>query len=189
LPRSALGRLLGRENRVSLFALGLHDRERSAVDRALAEIERQFRRWQPSVQPVYAEVESAREASRLLTLALIAMVVIVALVGYLSIVNTCTLNVLERRREIAVIRALGTTTRQSCSPFWSRACYSARGLVLGLALGYLSLACSLRIEPRALCAQFPLPLAARAMSLAFTLGLTALATLGRPSALLTLPQP
>jgi len=180
LPRSALGRLLGREDRVSLFALGLHNRERSAVDRALTEIERQFRRWQPSVQPVYAEVESAQEASRLLTLALVARVVIVALVGYLSIVNTCTLNVLERRREIAVIRALGGDDGAILLVFLVEGLLlGSAGWLLGVALGYPTARLFTAQLSRVLFVlDFRLPLAALAMSLAFTLGLTTLAILG-----------
>jgi ABC-type lipoprotein release transport system permease subunit len=165
---------------VSLFALGLQNRERGAVDRILAEIERKFRRWQPGVQPVYAEVESAREASRLLTLALAAMVVIVAVVGYLSIVNTCTLNVLERRREIAVLRALGGDDVAVVFTFLIEGLLlGIAGWLLGVALGYpVGRLFTAQLGRVLFVLDYRLSVGALALSLAFTLGLTMLATLG-----------
>jgi putative ABC transport system permease protein len=137
IPRDTLTRMLGRQGQTYLFALGLAGREPAVVDEILAGIETRFGRWRPTVQPVYAEIESANEASRLLTLALAAMIVLVAAVGALGILNTLTLNVLERRREIAVLRVVGATDAALLLAFLTEGV--ALGLVgwlLGLGLGY-----------------------------------------------------
>ncbi|MCD6519655.1 MAG: ABC transporter permease, partial [Anaerolineae bacterium] len=67
LPRTTLARLLEEQNRYHLFAVGSVERAPRAVDRLISQIEHRFQRWRPSVQPAYAEVESATEAFRLLT--------------------------------------------------------------------------------------------------------------------------
>jgi len=73
---------------------------------------------------------AAQEPARLLTLALFAMVVLVAAIGVIGVVNTLTLNVLERRREIGVMRAIGAVDRDLAQAFLTE------GLALG-ALGWL----------------------------------------------------
>ncbi|OGO06480.1 MAG: hypothetical protein A2Y73_02775 [Chloroflexi bacterium RBG_13_56_8] len=139
LPRETLGRMIGQQDRVSLFALGLASRDPASVDRILAEIERKFRQLQPVVQPVYAEIETALEASRLLTLALIAMVLLIALVGSLGILNTLTLSILERRREIAILRATGATNIALVLVFLTEGmALGGIGWLVGLLLGYPS---------------------------------------------------
>lgn len=126
LSRDLLGSLLGQEDRVGLFALGLSSREPVVADAILAEVERKFAPWRPSVQPVYLEIASARESSRLLDIALVVMVILVATVGALGMVNTLTLGVLERRREIGVLRSIGATDMAVMLMFVTE------GLVLGL---------------------------------------------------------
>jgi putative ABC transport system permease protein len=137
VPRDTLTRMQGRQGQTSLFALGLDGREPAVVDDILAGVETRFARWRPGVQPVYAEIESANEASRLLTLALSAMIVLVAAVGALGILNTLTLNVLERRREIAVMRVVGATDPALLLAFISEGlALGGVGWIIGLALGY-----------------------------------------------------
>lgn len=109
MPRDSLLRMLGAAGRVNFFALGLSSREASATDAVLARVETRLAAYAPTVQPVYVEVASAQQASQLLTLALVAMVIIVSLVGAFWILNTITLNVLDRRREIAVMRSMCAT--------------------------------------------------------------------------------
>ena len=125
LPRATLGRLLRRQGVASFFALGLAGREPQIVDGILAQLEFTFGRLRPSVQPIYDEIAAARESSRLLTLALVAMLLLIGLIGALGITNTLTLNVLERRREIAVMRAVGATDGALIVAFL------AEGIVLG----------------------------------------------------------
>jgi putative ABC transport system permease protein len=120
---------------VSFFALALERRDPQAADAILADVERKFASLRPVVQPVYAEIEAAKEGSRLLTIALSAMLAIVSLVGALGILNTLTLNVLERRQEIAVIRALGGTDQAIVLAFLAEG--GSLGLI-GWALGALA---------------------------------------------------
>ena len=137
LPRSTLAGMLRQQGHASLFALGLASREPRIADEILAEVEHKFRRWRPLVQPVYAEIEAAREASRLLILALVAMLVLIAFVGSMGILNTLTLNVLERRREIAVMRAIGATNAALVLTFVMEAlALGGLGWFLGLVIGY-----------------------------------------------------
>lgn len=137
LSRDVLSAMLGHEDMANLFALGLTSRDRQAADATLARVEFKFQRWRPVVQPIYVEIEAACEASRLLTLGLLAMVIIVALVGALGMVNTLALNVLERRREIAILRTLGGTDAAVLLAFLGEGLvYGCLGLVLGLAIGY-----------------------------------------------------
>jgi putative ABC transport system permease protein len=57
----------------------------------------------------HREVRGAKEQSRILSLALIAMSLLIGAMGALGVLNTLTLNVLERRREIGVLRAMGAS--------------------------------------------------------------------------------
>ena len=91
----------------------------------------------PLIKAYYAEIASAQQASRLLTLGLAAMLIIVTLVGSLGILNTLTLGVLERRREIAVMRAMGATHSALLLAFLAEGlALGGTGWVIGLVLGY-----------------------------------------------------
>jgi len=180
IPRATLARLLGQEDGVNLFALGIASRERKVADEILANVERKFRAYGPGVQPVYAEIESAREASRLLTLGLAAMVVIVALVGALGILNTLTLNVTERRQEIAVMRAVGATNAALILSFLTEGlALGSLGWLIGLAIGYPAGQLFTAQLSRVLFT-LPFVLSTRAIlaSIAFTLGLAVISSLG-----------
>jgi len=131
MPRDTLLRMQGAQNSVYFFALELDSHEPTQVELILARLETRFASYQLTSQPVYVEIESAQEASRLLTLALIAMVLIVSLVGAFGILNTITLNVLDRRREIAVMRSMGATNGALVLM------HLAEGLALGL-LGWVA---------------------------------------------------
>jgi ABC-type lipoprotein release transport system permease subunit len=137
MSRETLDRLLDRSDRLSFFALGLESREPGIADEILADVEVKFASLRPVVQPIYAEVQAAEEGSRLLTVALAAMLIIVSLVGALGILNTLTLNVLERRREVAVIRAMGGTDQAIITTFLAEgAALGAAGWIMGVILGY-----------------------------------------------------
>jgi putative ABC transport system permease protein len=180
MPRTTLGSLLGQGDRVNLFAVGLASGARDVADEALAELEFKFRRWRPNVQPMYVEIEAAREASRLLTLALVAMVVIVDAVGALGILNTLTLSVLERRREIGVLRAMGATDSALVLTFVAEGgALGAMGWIIGVLIG-LPAARLFTIQMSRVL--FTLDLvsspAAILASLMFTLGLAIVSSLG-----------
>ena len=56
---------------------------------------------------------------------LYAVAVLIALVGAIGLFNTLAMSVLERRREIGILRSMGATGRQVAQVFW------AEGLTLG----------------------------------------------------------
>ena len=180
LPRSTLGRLMGLDNRTSLYALDLRGREPAIADPILSDIEQKFQRWRPTVQPVYVEIESAQEASRLLTLALVAMVIIVTLVGALGILNTLTLNVLERRREIAVMRSMGGTNMGLTIVFVVEGLgLGTLGWLIGMALGWPAAQILVRQMSRVLFSlEFRLSPRAVLLSALFTFGLASVSSLG-----------
>lgn len=136
-PREVVTRMLQRQGVADFFAVGLTSKDTATVDRTIAEVERRFRSLRPGAQPAYTDVESARQASRLLTLALVTMVLLVALIGIIGIVNTLGLNVLERRREIGVLRAIGASNRSLLQIFVGEGlAMGAIGWLVGLILGY-----------------------------------------------------
>ena len=137
LLRESLNDLVGGGESYRFFALGLASREPDEVDEILARLETKLRPLGPVVQPAYAEIESAQGAARLLVLALLAMLILVALMGSLGMLNTLTLNVIERRREIAVLRAIGATNVALVAIFCTQGLVLGMlGWALGLALGY-----------------------------------------------------
>jgi len=138
VPRETLSRMLGQAHRYSFYALGLVSRDRPIADEALSGLEWRFAEQNPSLTPIYEEIASAEEASRLLTIGMVAMVALVAMVGALGIVNTLTLNVLERRREVGVLRAMGATDAALVISFVGEGLVlGALGWVLAIPVGYL----------------------------------------------------
>jgi putative ABC transport system permease protein len=77
----------------------------------------------------------ARQVDQLMGMmtALLALAVIIGLVG---IANTLSLSILERTREIGLLRAVGMTRRQARSVIrWEAAITAVMGALLGVALG------------------------------------------------------
>jgi putative ABC transport system permease protein len=76
----------------------------------------------------------------------IAVAVLVAILG---IVNTLTVSITDRRRELGVLQAVGALRRQVRHTIWMEALsIGFIGLVLGLALGALNLYYSIEIGHR-----------------------------------------
>jgi len=74
-------------------------------------------------------------------------IAVAVLVAVLGIVNTLTVSITDRRRELGVLQAIGGLRNQVRHTIWLEAlAIAAIGLVLGLALGALQLYFSLRIS-------------------------------------------
>jgi putative ABC transport system permease protein len=74
---------------------------------------------------------------------------VAVLVAILGVVNTLTVSVADRRRELAVLRAVGASRAQVRHAIWIEAvCIAAVGLVLGCALGAVNLYYVLEIARR-----------------------------------------
>src|SRR6266542_406319 len=106
------------------------DASRAAVDRVVADF--------PSVQ-VKDQAEYKQQQSKqinqvlLLFYVLLALAVVIAIIG---IINTLALSVLERIRELGLLRAVGMTKRQLRAIIrWESVIIAVLGAVLGLAIG------------------------------------------------------
>ena len=128
MPRETVERMAERLGLGYFFAIGLNEVNPEAIDAALTKIERRFRYLRPVTESAYRDMASARQQSRLLSIALYVMTVLIAFAGGLGVLNTQTLNVLERRREIGVMRAIGASNTHLAQVF----------ITEGLALGVLS---------------------------------------------------
>ncbi|MGQ9684394.1 MAG: ABC transporter permease [Anaerolineae bacterium] len=136
-PRTVVSRMLSRQGVADLFAVGLTDHAPPHVDRAMTDIEERFRPLRPGTQAVYTDIQAAQRASQLLSVALVGMVLLVGLIGAIGIINTLGLSVLERRREIGVLRAIGAQRRALLSIFVGEGLImGALGWMAGLACGY-----------------------------------------------------
>ena len=92
-------------------------------------------------------------------------IAVAILVAVLGIVNTLTVSITDRRRELGILQAVGGFKRQVRHTIWMEAvAIGVIGLVLGLGLGAISLYYSLEMTRRDLAGLsldyvFPLPLA------------------------------
>jgi putative ABC transport system permease protein len=129
--------MLGSLGRASFFALQLDDSTPEGVNRILGKLERKFRRWSPGTVAAHREFEIALEQSKVLSIGLSVMVTLVALISIVGVMNTLTLSVLERRREIGVLRAVGANDGSLFQVFLTEGlALGLAGWVLGTVVGY-----------------------------------------------------
>jgi putative ABC transport system permease protein len=99
-----------------------------------------------STTDVRAYIESVADQWFAMTRTQLIVAILVAILG---IINALTITVADRRRELAVLRALGGLRAQVRAVIWLEAlCVAAIGVVLGLALGAVHLYCFLEIAYR-----------------------------------------
>jgi putative ABC transport system permease protein len=127
MPEDMVERMEGRQGWATFFALSFDAHDPVSVETRLGELNARFRQYRMSSDSAYKEVRGAKEQSRLLSLALYAMSLTIGATGALGVLNTLTLNVLERRREIGVLRAIGASNSNLVQVFVTE------GLALGLA--------------------------------------------------------
>lgn len=137
LPEELVERMENREGWATFFALGLHEHTPAAVEERLGELAGRFKQYQMGSGSAYEEVSSAKEQSRILSLALAAMSLLIGGMGALGVLNTVTLNVLERRREIGILRAMGAENASLVQVFLTEGlALGLGGWILGIVLGY-----------------------------------------------------
>lgn len=107
---------------------------------------------------------------------------VAVLVAILGIVNTLTVSITDRRRELGVLQAVGGLRNQIRRTIWLEAiAIGAIGLVLGLALGAASLYYSLQMSQRELSGlrlSYEYPFMMAAVLLPIVLGAALLSALG-----------
>jgi len=126
LPEDVVEKMQNREGWAIFFALAFDAHDPATVEKRLGELQVKFKQYQMGTDSAYREVRGAKEQSRILTLALYAMSLIIGAIGALGVLNTLTLNVLERRREIGVLRSIGAADASLVQVFLTE------GLALGL---------------------------------------------------------
>jgi putative ABC transport system permease protein len=136
-PVDYTSRLMSIQGRATLFTLVFAQSDREFVDQTFREIERRYRELEPNSLAAYVDRTSAEQLTNILRLLLYAMVVIIAFIGALGIINTLTLNILERRREIGILRSLGGTNGQLVQVFLLEGVFLGLfGYIFGVVLGY-----------------------------------------------------
>jgi len=129
-------RLLHKQGTATFFCVTMSQHDPAFVDQTLAQISKRFGDQRPQVLPAYSDRQSALQITAILQLLLYAMVVIIAIIGAIGVVNTLTLNVLERRREVGVLRSIGGTDGRLVQIFVTEGLFlGLAGFVAGLALG------------------------------------------------------
>jgi putative ABC transport system permease protein len=180
IPLSTANALLRRGTAADFFSVRFQAHDGPSVEAALARIERKYRDLTPGMMAAYSDKAASLEASKILTILLYAMTIIVGTIGGIGIANTLTLNVLERRREIGVMRAVGGRNVHLMQVFLTEAlAMGGLGFVIGLALG-LPMARLLvwLMEQVLFPLDFVFPVEMVVTALLFTLFLTMLASIG-----------
>jgi putative ABC transport system permease protein len=91
---------------------------------------------QANITTVQQQIQRDQNEFQILYALLYSVVVIVALVGAIGLFNTLAMSVLERRREIGILRSMGATGRKVAQVFWTEG--MAQGIfswLVALALG------------------------------------------------------
>lgn len=172
--------LTGSGDRAGFFAVRLDDSTPAAVDRDLDAVQRAYRALSPGAVVAYEDREASLRAVRILSLMLTAMIVIVGAIAAIGIANTLAMSVIERRRELGIMRALGGGAAALARLLaLEAAIIGAAGALLGLALGYPLARLLVDITGRSLFRlSFTLPPALLATTVALALGLAVAASLG-----------
>ena len=144
VPEETVERMQDRLGWATFFALEFDAHDPITIEKRLGELQAKFNRYQMGTDSAYREVRGAKEQSRILSLALYAMSLIIGGIGALGVLNTLTLNVLERRREIGVLRAIGAQDANLVQIFFAEALALGLGgwlvgVIIGFPLGQLLL--------------------------------------------------
>jgi putative ABC transport system permease protein len=180
VPLDTAARLMHRSGAADFFSVRLDSSAPSHVEDVLAQMERKYHTLSPGMLAAYADKDSSLEASKILSILLYAMTIIVAAIGGIGIANTLTLNVLERRREIGVMRSIGGRNSHLIQVFLTEALVMGLGgFLLGVALGYPLARLLVYVMGTVLFPlDFAFPPGMVAAALGFTLLLTGAASIG-----------
>lgn len=108
----ALAKYIPPSGRSAMLRIAFANRDRAFVKTKINEVENRLEREQIAVRssvPVWLLHNAIAGHMRILINSLMAMAILMALVGTLGLLSTMSMNVMERTREIGVMRALGAT--------------------------------------------------------------------------------
>lgn len=179
LAEPIVAQMQRREGWASFFAVGFAQHEPDYVQAKLDEIAQRFKQYQVGSDSAARQVRGAKDQSRILTIALAAMSVLVGMIGALGVLNTITLSVLERRREIGVLRSLGASNTHMIQTFVTEGiAFGVGGWLVGIVLGYpLGLVLTRIMESVLFHIDYVFTAEKVVLSLAFALTLTIAASL------------
>ncbi|HEX2914247.1 MAG TPA: FtsX-like permease family protein [Chloroflexia bacterium] len=179
-PKDTAERLLRHLGTADFFSLSFARHDKAFVDQTMSEVESQFKQFGPATLAAYSDKDSAQQITAILQLMLYAMVAIIGLIGAIGVINTLTLNVLERRREIGVLRSLGGSNVRLVQVFLTEGLMlGLLGFIVGLVLGYpLATLLVGFIGQSTFPLNFVFDLRMVGLTLLFALALTAAASLG-----------
>jgi putative ABC transport system permease protein len=105
----------------SSFIVGAADRSPAAVNRMADALDETLSRQglTPYVSTAAQQIHRNQTQFQILYVLLYAVAAIVAVVGILGLFNTLTTSVLERRREIGILRSMGATGWRVAGVFWT----------------------------------------------------------------------
>lgn len=108
-------------NLASGYMIQAQDHSPQAVERMANALDATLTRAgaSPNIQTVQQIIASNQNQFQIVTAILYAVSVIIGLVGLLGLFNTLTISVLERRREIGILRSMGATGWGIARVFWT----------------------------------------------------------------------
>lgn len=163
----------GRARSVQIVAQSKDPKEQSALGRALEEHMKKNSLRIQNVDVTWEQKQRIRSQFDILTNFLLVMAVLLAVVGALGLTGTMGINVLERTREIGVMRAIGASSGNIGLIFIFEAlCIGLISWILGAALA-LPVAAVLSYQVGVLFLQSPLAFSYSFLGVGIWLGLSA----------------
>lgn len=162
--------------------VGAHDRSPDAVDRLANQIDKtlSLAGMAPAVTTIQQMVNQSRSQFQLIDVLFYVVAAIIALVGILGLFNTLTSSILERRREIGVLRAIGATRWRISTIAWFEG--SVLSLLAWVVAALLGIPCAYGFVQLVGAVLLPIPFAfspvAMIMMLIFVMILATLASIG-----------
>lgn len=125
------------------FLIQAQNRSPAAVNALAEQLDATFsaQGLAPSISTAQQQIARNQSQFQILYVLLYAVAALVALIGALGLLNTLTTSVLERRREIGMLRAMGATGWRVAGVFWTEGFTLAAlawvaGIVLGIPAAY-----------------------------------------------------
>jgi len=139
LPLATLQRLLGRSDTNAYWVVS-EDQHKTAIDRlATAEVRRLTAAGYPVATEVrYVDRAADFESNRVIIAVLAAMGIPIVFISMIGLLNAMTMNVIERTREIGILRSIGASSRSVRRIFRTEALFVAFvGAVMAIPGGWL----------------------------------------------------